>query len=225
MQGKPTGKLAKIDNKIDAYVAIPPKGKAHNSYGILCLPNIISIWQNSQLMADLFAEQGYVTVMLDLFNGDPVKLNNEPAGFDIMTWLNKGTDRNNPHTVPYVDPIIEAGIKYIKALGYVVRHYKSGIDVGFIAYPSFVEEDKLTAISGPLSIVTAETDSIFPPDKRHKSKEILKATKKPYQINLFSEVEHGFTIRADLKVKVQRFAREQAFLQAVAWFDNYLLED
>jgi dienelactone hydrolase len=115
-RGKPTGKHTKIDKKIDAYVAVPPEGKAKNGYGILYVPDVIGIWQNSQLMADLFAEKGYTTVVLDLFNGDPMPLN-RPEGFDLMAWLTKGSDGNNPHTAQYVDPIVEAGIKYIKGLG------------------------------------------------------------------------------------------------------------
>lgn len=98
-----------------------------------------------------------------------------------------------------------------------------GIDVGYVAHPSFVDEDELAAISGPLSIAAAETDSIFPTEKRHKSEEILIATKQPYQINLFSGVGHGFSVRCDLGVKVQRFAKERAFVQAVDWFDEYLV--
>ena len=74
-----------------------------------------------------------------------------------------------------------------------------------------------------VSISAAETDSIFPTDKRHQSEEILKKTGKPYQINLFSGVEHGFAVRCDLSKPVQRFAKEQAFFQAVQWFDNWLL--
>lgn len=235
-EGTPTGKITKIDNKIEAYVATPPEGKARAGQGILYIPDVIGIWQNSQLMADQYAEKGYTTVVLDLFNGDPVKLN-RPEGFDIMKWVYQGSDGNNPHTPPYVDAIIEAGIKYIKSLGvtklgavgycfggkYVVRHFKSGIDVGYVAHPSFVEEDELAAIGGPLSIAAAETDDIFTTEKRHKSEEILKATKQPFQINLFSGVSHGFAVRGDLKIKTQKFAKEQAFLQAVAWFENYLV--
>lgn len=44
----------------------------------------------------------------------------------------------------------------------------------------------------------------------------------PYQINLFADVEHGFSVRCDLSKPRQRFAKEQAFSQAVAWFDEYL---
>lgn len=106
---------------------------------------------------------------------------------------------------------------------YVARHYKNGIQVGFVAHPSFVDEEELAAITGPWSIAAAETDEIFPSELRHKSEEILKKTGQPYQINLFSGTVHGFSVRCDLSDKAQRFAKEQAFLQAVQWFDYYLL--
>lgn len=83
-------------------------------------------------------------------------------------------------------------------------------------------EDELAGITGPLSIAAAETDTIFPEDKRHKSEDILKKTGLPYQINLFSGVEHGFAVRGSEEKKVERFAKEQAFLQAVTWFNEWL---
>ncbi|KAG6009735.1 hypothetical protein E4U21_001483 [Claviceps maximensis] len=239
-EGTPKGKIVKIDDKIDAYVATPSEASSRanehkHGHGIIYLPDVVGIWQNSKLMADLFAEHGYTTVVLDLFNGDPIKLNS-PDGFDFMKWLEEGSDGKNPHTPPSVDPIVEAGIKYIKGLGvtklaavgycfgakYVVRHYKDGIDAGFVAHPSFIEEDELAAITGPLSIAAAETDDIFPVDKRHRSEEILKTTKLPYQINLFSGVKHGFAVRGNLENKTEKFAKEQAFAQAISWFDNHL---
>jgi dienelactone hydrolase len=106
---------------------------------------------------------------------------------------------------------------------YVVRHYKSGIKAGFVAHPSFVEEDELAAITGPLSIAAAEIDNVFSAEKRHLSEEILIKTGQPYQINLYSGVEHGFSVRCDISKRVERFAKEQAFFQAVQWFDEFLL--
>ena len=44
----------------------------------------------------------------------------------------------------------------------------------------------------------------------------------PYQINLFSNVVHGFAVRADISKKREKFAKEQAFLQAVTWFNEYV---
>jgi dienelactone hydrolase len=91
-----------------------------------------------------------------------------------------------------------------------------------VAHPSFVEETELAAITGPLSISAAETDAIFPAEKRHTSEEILQKTGQPYQINLFSGVAHGFAVRADTSDKVAKFAKEQAFIQAVTWLDQWL---
>jgi len=81
----------------------------------------------------------------------------------------------------------------------------------------------LAGITGPLAISAAETDVIFPTEKRHKSEVILKETGHPYQINLYSGVEHGFAVRGDITNKVAKYAKEQAFLQAVHWFDEHLL--
>lgn len=105
----------------------------------------------------------------------------------------------------------------------MIRHYKDGIQVGFVAHPSFVEDEELAAITGPLSIAAAEIDTIFPAEKRHRSEDILVKTGQPWQINLYSGVEHGFAVREDLTVKHKRFAKEQAFVQAVTWFNEHLL--
>lgn len=67
-----------------------------------------------------------------------------------------------------------------------------------------------------------ETDEIFTTPLRHKSEEILKTTGQAYQINLFSGVEHGFAVRSDLSVKQNKFAKEQAFIQAITWFEHHL---
>lgn len=104
-----------------------------------------------------------------------------------------------------------------------MRFLKPGvIDVGYSAHPSFVEDDELKAIKGPYAISAAETDSIFPTEKRHHSEVLLKEVGQPYQINLYSGVEHGFAVRGDLSNKVAKYAKESAFLQAVQWYEQWL---
>ena len=101
------------------------------------------------------------------------------------------------------------------------------VDAGYTAHPSFMEADELKAIKGPLSIAAAETDAIFPEEKRHESEKMLRELSQggqsiPYQINLFSHVAHGFAVRADISQRSLKFAKESAFLQAVQWFDFHL---
>lgn len=107
---------------------------------------------------------------------------------------------------------------------YVIRHLRpqqQKIDVGFVAHPSFVESDELKAIEGPLAIAAAEVDEIFPSEKRHESEIILRESGLPYQINLYSGVEHGFTVRGNISNKVEKYAKENAFLQALQWFEEH----
>jgi dienelactone hydrolase len=169
--------------------------------------------------------------MPDVFNKDPVPLN-PPEGFDFMNgWFPK----HGPETVkPVVEDSLKqmrekygckniGGVGYCFGAKYVIQYLKKGqIDAGYVAHPSFVTEDELSAIENPLSIAAAETDEIYPAEKRHASEAILAKKDVPYQQNLFSDVVHGFAVRADISKKQARFAKEQAFLQAVHWFDEYL---
>jgi len=237
-EGESKGQLKSIGD-VETYFAYPESKSPE--HGILILTDVIGHgFINAQLIADQFAANGYLVLMPDLFGGDPISLN-RPGDFDLMNWLKGGYNpKKTAHLPPEVDPIIDAclvemrtvhNIKKIGAVGYcfggkyVVRHLRPDagkIDVGYTAHPSFVEEDELKDMKGPLAISAAETDAIFPPEKRHQTEEILKDIKLPYQINLYSGVEHGFAVRGDIKNQVERYAKENAFLQALQWFDEYL---
>jgi dienelactone hydrolase len=70
--------------------------------------------------------------------------------------------------------------------------------------------------------LTLEHDHIFTTSLRHESEEILANNQGAWQLNLFGGVEHGFALRADLTDTHQKWAKEQAFYQAVSWFGKYL---
>jgi dienelactone hydrolase len=201
---------------------------------IIIIPDVIGHkFINAQLIADQFAANGYLTLLVDVFHGDPISLN-RPEGFDFPAW------RKN-HGVERVDPVVDAvikhartnlGVKKLGGVGYcfgaksVVRFLKPGVlDAGFVAHPSFVDADEVKALKGPLSIAAAETDAIFPAEKRRETEDILFTLDSPWQINLYSDVEHGFAVRADLTKPRVKWAKEQAFLQAVAWFDEYVKKE
>jgi dienelactone hydrolase len=68
-------------------------------------------------------------------------------------------------------------------------------------------------------LTLAETDMIFTAGLRHQAEAVLAEGEVPYQITLFSGVEHGFAMRCDLTDRLQMWAKEEAFLQAVRWFE------
>ena len=59
-------------------------------------------------------------------------------------------------------------------------------------------------------------------EKRHETEKLLREGMKTYQISLYSGVEHGFAVRADMSRKEVKYAKEAAFLQQVQWFDEWL---
>ncbi|KAK5114518.1 hypothetical protein LTR62_002453 [Meristemomyces frigidus] len=234
-EGEAKGQLKNIGN-ISTYFAYPEDKKTDNA--VLILPDVIGHeFINAQLIADQFAANGYFVVMPDLFEGDPIPLN-RPESFDIMAWLQKGR-KGKGHGKDQVDPIVEAvikemrdnlGVKRIGSVGYcfgakyVARFLAKGkgIDVGAMAHPSFVDADEIKAMTGPLTIAAAETDQIFPVEKRHETEAMLKEMSIPYQMVLYSDVEHGFAVRADMSKREAKFAKEAAFLQHVQWFDEFV---
>lgn len=92
---------------------MPKPENNHAGAAILFLPDVNGIWQNSQLMADQFAANGYHTLVLDYFNGDPCSIE-KPQNFNFQEWLEKGSDGKNPHTVEAATPIVEAAIKTLR---------------------------------------------------------------------------------------------------------------
>jgi len=238
-EGKSTGELKTVAGT-ETYVATPSPSSAHKDTAILLLTDVIGHrFVNVQLIADQFAANGYLTIAPDLFQGDPIQLN-RPEGFSLQDWMT-GTHSGKAHTPKEIDPVVEAAVKYLRqdlgvkrigAVGYcigakyVVRFsgHGQGIDVGYVAHPSLVENDELDKIQGPLSIAAAIVDQIFPAKKRHETETILQEVGRPWQINLYSGVEHGFAVRADIGNKEAKFAKEQAFYQAIQWFDTWLKE-
>ncbi|KAJ5923373.1 hypothetical protein N7454_008618 [Penicillium verhagenii] len=241
---------------VEAYITYPSDKSTKN--GILLITDVMGHkFINSQLIADQLAAKGYFVVMPDMFGGDSVPVD-RPMGFKIMNWVTK-------HSPAETDPIISAVVKEMRdTMGceriggagycfggkYVCRYLRPGLlDVGFIAHPTMLEGDELSAIEAPLSIAAAGEivfsfryfsniiswsatlvlmrflivrDFVFVTTKRHECEVILDKLEVPHQINLFSEVEHGFAVRSDLSKPRQAFAKKQAFDQAVAWFDHYL---
>ncbi|KAH6721854.1 Alpha/Beta hydrolase protein [Leptodontidium sp. MPI-SDFR-AT-0119] len=181
----------------------------------------------------------YTVIMPDLFFGDPVPLNADMASFNLPEWMQgKLHPKGIAHVPETVDPIVAASLKLLRekyrvqgiaAVGYcfgakyAVRALGfGGVDAAYIAHPAMITPEELSAVKGPLALAAAESDNIFPTPLRHESEALLQKLDIPYQINLYSGVNHGFAIRCDLSVKRQRLAKESAFLFALQWFDQYL---
>ncbi|UKZ74779.1 hypothetical protein TrVFT333_002449 [Trichoderma virens FT-333] len=229
-EGTPVGVQDSIKG-VQTYIS-RPKDNEKPKAAVIIVTDVFGVVQNSKLLADDFAANGYLTLVPDILDGEFLPLDVfETGSVDIPSW----GSRHGPEQVDAVlEKIIghlrnDVGVEKIAAAGYcfggkyTARFLKAGkLDVGYTAHPSYITFEELQSVEKPFSIAAAETDQIFTRELRHKSEDILIANGTPYQINLFSGVAHGFAVRGDLSKPVNKFSKEQAFLQALAWFDHYL---
>lgn len=102
-----------------AYFSYPKT--ANPDKAIILISDIFGIVSNSQLLADDFARNGYLAVIPDVLNNDPINFGDWGTGkVHLPTWIAK----HGPETVePAVEATIkhlreELGVKKIGAVGY-----------------------------------------------------------------------------------------------------------
>jgi dienelactone hydrolase len=92
---------------VNTYI-VSPKNNKNPDKAIVFLTDVFGIFSNAQLLADEFANNGYLTVIPDLFQGDQIKVSDMESGkADLPAWLPK-------HQPANVDPVVESTIKYVR---------------------------------------------------------------------------------------------------------------
>ncbi|KZO95259.1 alpha/beta-hydrolase [Calocera viscosa TUFC12733] len=215
---------------IQTYVGYPPNKETDKIILFFC--DVFGPrYLNNQLLIDFFAEQGYLTVAPDYFQGDELEHLGKDDDFDRKKWI----DRHIEESIPIVEKFLPAlkgkhDTKKVATIGYcfggphVVRALTQGDAIaGALVHPAFVKEKDFQEMKqGAIFFSCAETDGTFPAELRHKAEEIVQANKLNYHFQLFSGVTHGFAIRGDPKIENQRWAKEQSAWGITGWFDRFL---
>ncbi|KAK6213541.1 dienelactone hydrolase [Colletotrichum higginsianum IMI 349063] len=229
--GTPVGKEVSY-NGLTQYVSKPKKWSAHGNKttGVLYLTDVFGIQlDQNKLLTDSFARAGFVSVAPDLFNGNPAPNDINIPGFNTTQFLAQ-------HGPNVTDPIVANSIRYLReelgvdrvaVTGYCfggryafrVLADGKGADVGFAAHPSLLSDDEIKAITRPASVAAAETDNLMSPARRAEVEALLSQTGQPFTVALYSGTSHGFGVRANVSDPRQKFGKEEAFLQAVRFFD------
>ncbi|RTE68090.1 hypothetical protein BHE90_017533 [Fusarium euwallaceae] len=226
-EGKPIGKEIEYDG-VTLYIT-EPKRPSKDDVAVIYLTDVfgLPLLQN-KLLADSFARAGFLTVTPDILFGDPAPHDIEFNGGEYLSR----------HTPENTDPIIEKTINYVHnqlriskvaltgyCFGgrYAFRFLAEGRggDVGFAAHPSYLQDSEILAITGPASVAAAEVDNLLNATRRSELEALLGDTPQPFQVNLYSGTSHGFGTRANVSDPQQRYGKEEAFWQAVHWFNNW----
>ncbi|KAH7356193.1 dienelactone hydrolase [Pyrenochaeta sp. MPI-SDFR-AT-0127] len=230
-EGTPVGQIKNVGG-IDIYHSYPP-GKKPATNAVIYLSDIFGVpLPQNKLLSDSIAANGYLVLMPDLFNGDPVSLEEQEAGLNLTEWRAlhppSETERIINATIAYVRK--ELGVKRVGGVGYcfggkwVPRFLTAtaGIDAGFIAHPSGLTEQEIGAIKWPISIAAGTLDASFNSTHKARAEAILNTNNVTFQSNLYSSAPHGFAVRANISIPRQAYAKQGAFVQAVTWFDAWL---
>jgi carboxymethylenebutenolidase len=186
-----------------AYLALPAAGSGP---GMVMLQEIFGISTYMKAMADLYAEEGYVAIVPDLFwRLEPgVSLDYSEAGFKKALELNSRLDSK----MAIVD--MSATVKALRAhpavkgkvgaLGFclggrlaVLAAAHSGIDAGVAYYGVGIEKelDAIKAVKCPMVLHFAEKDSFTPPAVIEQIRAGFKG-KDDVEIYVYPGADHGF---------------------------------
>ncbi|EUC28987.1 hypothetical protein COCCADRAFT_107727 [Bipolaris zeicola 26-R-13] len=234
--GQPQGKTEQIDG-VETYIATPDP-KIANGNVLLFFPDAFGLYVNSHLMMDAFASCGYLTLGVDYFLGDPVWKHTwsplKDTSFDMNAWKEKHHKSSEEIAAKWTAAVMSrygtsektkfACVGYCWGARIVCQQLsKDGIcKVGAIAHPSFMNESHVSAVEAPLYIAAPSTDSLFLPDARARTVEILTQSEKNFNMQIFSNVTHGFATRGNLTDSYEKWAKEQCFENFVEWFDYWL---
>ncbi|OJI96469.1 hypothetical protein ASPVEDRAFT_122415 [Aspergillus versicolor CBS 583.65] len=226
--GMPAGQFKNISG-IETYHSYPP-GSNTSTKAILFISNLsgISLLEN-RILADSIAANGYLAVMPDLFEGEAI---DEDAGQDLTDWHarhpEEKIDRIINITIRYLREEVGAqrigGVGYCFGGKYVPRFLSGGrgIDVGFIAHPSFLTETEIEGITNPISIAAGTLDEAFNMSSKVRAENILGSNNVTFQSNLYFAAPHGFAISVNQSNPQQAYVKEASFVQAVTWFNTWL---
>lgn len=234
--GTPVG-TEEVHNGYNLYIS-KPAGYTNATKAVLYLTDVFGIQlAQNKLLADSFARAGFLTVAPDLFGGSPAPGDINVPGFNTTAFLAQ-------HGPDVTDPIVAAALSYIHSLGaprvgatgycyggrYAFRAAGTlgnttsfdPVDAVFAAHPSLLSDDEITAANAPASVAAAETDTMMSVARRAEITALLQSSGNEYSFAVYGGTSHGFGVRANVTDPRQKFAKEEAFLQAARWFSVWL---
>lgn len=224
-EGKPIGTLSDLYG-VNTYSV----GEKSSNIIVILTDLFGHKYNNIQLIADEFSRRGFYVLVPDILHNDPFQ---PESGIEPIKWL---ADHGVAQTKPVVDSFLNELAKdfddefeclgligYCFGAKYAIQQLtkESKVTVGAVAHPSLVDLDEYAQVNKPLLISTAAVDNNFPQDLRTKTEDKLRENGIRYQIDVFSDVEHGYACRGDIKVKAVRYAKEKTLYDQVCWLNHF----
>ncbi|KAL0476509.1 AIM2 [Acrasis kona] len=93
----------------------------------------------------------------------------------------------------------------------------------FLCHPSMISfPSEIEQITKPVGIGAAEKDAMFPKARCDKSEEIFRRKNLKHDVKVYTNVEHGWSVRADLNNHDSVVKKEEIAKQVIDWFKSTL---
>ncbi|KAJ5051730.1 uncharacterized protein L3040_001502 [Drepanopeziza brunnea f. sp. 'multigermtubi'] len=211
------------------YIAEPYGNYVHKNqdFAVLLCSDEHGLWHSSRLLADQFAGAGYLTIVPDHVDRRTVQgsaITGAPHTFDEKT-----SSARIAEALKYLK--VQRNVTKVAAAGYgiggnaVVSQLGLGdVHIGFVATPTHGRKDFLKTVDGiacPLSLAFADEDTEWDSPRRSEIVNRVRDTSQAYQVNLYSHVPPGFASNRAVSTKAEVYAKKQAFVQALQWFEEH----
>ena len=211
--------------RFDAYLAIPACG---DGPGLLLCQEIFGVTADMRRMADLFAEEGYVVVVPDLFwrLSPRVELSHDDAGIARALQLSASLDVER--ALSDIDATVAALRAHpackgrIGVLGHclggrlaVLAAARGGVDCAVSYYGVGIEKvlDRLSAVQVPMVLHYAGADRFVPPAAVEAVRAHVGA-RADVEIHVYPDVAHGFANPA--RASYDKAAADMAHTRTIA---------
>jgi dienelactone hydrolase len=98
------------------------------------------------------------------------------------------------------------------------------VDCISAAHPTFLEKDEMLNVGVPVQIMAPETDPQFTEELKAFAVSEIPKLGLPFDYQYFPGLEHGFSVRGNLKDEAEVKGLERAKRAAVAWFKEWLVD-
>ncbi|ODV85429.1 hypothetical protein CANARDRAFT_198994 [[Candida] arabinofermentans NRRL YB-2248] len=230
-EGTPAGSIETI-NGIPTYVT----GDSTSSKYLIIFTDIFGLSiNNTLLVADHFAKEGYYVLAPDIIENDPA----DPTKIADAEYI---TNYFTKHSPVHVWSLIN---KWLDGLPSEVASSKSWFSTGYcfgsifavqfagaeqtkfnikatsICHPAKLPDSLIASLNKPLLISIGDIDAAWPLEDLFKLIESLKTQEKTYQLNLFRGLDHGYAVRGDLTVPFVKYGADKTVADQLAWFANF----
>ncbi|KAI9794149.1 MAG: hypothetical protein M1835_006739 [Candelina submexicana] len=91
------------------------------------------------------------------------------------------------------------------------------IKAGALAHGTLVTKQDIEALKAPVTMACVENDQLFPDDVREEGRKYLESKHIEHEINVYSNVPHGFAVLGEYEEETIKQSQQWAFDQMLNW--------